>query len=126
MLHLCTLTAARVSCLTPRLLFAVLGLHILTTTLFVSVLDGGYLAAGAAFTLTRVYYFSMQAGYIQYAGLAPRVWGRPSGAAFTQWGPFAKLAYPAAALRCMESFCYSALTVIAGALLSAGFSRLHT
>lgn len=90
-------------------------LHIGTSYLFVIAFDGGYIAAGVAYSLSRVYYFLMQAAYIQFAGLGARVWGRPTARAWAQWPQFARLAYPAAALRCMESFCYSALTVIAGA-----------
>lgn len=53
--------------------------------------------------------------YIYWAGLGGRVWGAPSWRAFAQWGRFAALAYPAALMRCMESFCYSGMTVVAGA-----------
>ena len=58
-----------------------------------------------------------QAAWIHWAGLSGRVWGARLELAAAAQGlrPFAALAYPAAAMRCLESFCYSATTVIAGA-----------
>lgn len=66
----------------------------------------------------------MQVAYIHWAGLGERVWGRPSAKALERWPRFAALAYPAALMRCMESFCYSGMTVVAGtSRLVARFGR---
>lgn len=95
----------------------VLVLHFATNYLFFNVLGFNYLAAAVAFTLSRFYYFLLQAIYIHRNGLGPRVWGVPSSKAFSNWSKFASLAYPSAAMRCMESFCYSGMTVLSGAAL---------
>eukprot|EP00892_Ulva_mutabilis_P009491 jgi/Ulvmu1/6914/UM031_0121.1 len=97
----------------------VLLLHCATNYLFFNVLGLGYVWQGVAATLSRFDYFILQVGYIWWAGLGDRVWGTPSWKALAQWRRFASLAYPAALMRCMESFCYSGMTVIAG-LLPAG------
>ena len=68
-----------------------------------------------------------QVAYIWWAGLGGRVWATPSWKAFANWGRFASLAYPAALMRCMEGFCFSGMTVVAGAPsrpLSHHLSRL--
>lgn len=103
---------------------AVLILHFATNHLFFNILGWDYLAAAVAFTLSRFYYFILQAAYIHRAGLGPRVWGKPSCKALSNWGKFAALAYPSAAMRCMESFCYSGMTVISGDLISCLFATL--
>jgi multidrug resistance protein, MATE family len=94
----------------------VLLLHIVTNYVFFNVFGFGYVAAAVAYTLSRFYYFILQTAYIAYAGLGSRVWGRPSWKAFTQWRAFAALAYPSCIMRCLESFCFGAMTVIAGVL----------
>ena len=114
----CTTHALRLYvCTEPTRCFpcAVLVLHYATNYLFFNVLGFNYLAAAVAFTLSRFYYFLLQAAYIHWNGLGPRVWGTPSRAAFSDWGKFASLAYPSAAMRCMESVCYSGMTVLSGA-----------
>jgi hypothetical protein len=88
------------------------------------VLGWSYLAAAAAYTLSRFYYFILQAAYIYWEGLGPMVWGTPSWLAFSDWGKFAALAYPSAAMRCMESFCYSGMTVVSGETQEPSLQRL--
>lgn len=87
-----------------------------TNYVFFNVLGLNYLAAAVAFPLSRFYYSLLQAAYIHWNGLGPRVWGTPSRKAFSNWGKFASLAYSSAAMRCMESFCYSGMTVLSGIL----------
>jgi multidrug resistance protein, MATE family len=91
-------------------------MHYVTNYVFFNVLHWNYLAAAVAYTLSRFYYFILQAAYIHWKGLGSKVWGTPSRRALDDWGRFAALAYPSAAMRCMESFCYSGMTVISGEL----------
>jgi hypothetical protein len=82
-------------------------MHVATNSAFVTALGPNYLAIGAAQSLSRFYYFVLQAGWIAQRGLGPRVWGTPSWKALANWRPFASIAYSSAIMRCMESFCYS-------------------
>lgn len=129
-------------------MLAVLALHSATNAALLAAVGPNYLAFGAAYSLSRLYYFALQArcaacwapalvsrvalpghtshlrtpipksssragaaaqvAYIWHAGLGPHVWGEaPHRAALAGWREFAAIAYPSAAMRCMESVCYS-------------------
>ncbi|KAL4857142.1 Protein DETOXIFICATION 15 [Chlorella vulgaris] len=83
------------------------------------VRHAGYLGAAYASCWSNLLSLALLAAYCAVLGLGEQVWGRWSRDALSGWRQFAGLAYASAAMKCVESWAFSLMGVLAGWLPGA-------
>ncbi|KAK9815228.1 hypothetical protein WJX72_000308 [[Myrmecia] bisecta] len=91
-------------------------LHLAGNYLFIHVFNFGYRGAAYAMSLANLNNLLLTGAYVVLAGKQNRVWGVLTAAAFKDWVPFARLAYPSCLMKCVESWSFSLMTLVAGLL----------
>ncbi|KAI7842583.1 hypothetical protein COHA_003687 [Chlorella ohadii] len=93
--------------------------HVAACYLFIHRWGYGYLGAAFAACWSTFLSLALLAAWVALAGKGEQVWGRPSRAALQGWRTFAGLAYASAAMKCIESWSFSLMNVLAGWLPGA-------
>ncbi|GAB4814513.1 hypothetical protein N2152v2_001559 [Parachlorella kessleri] len=90
--------------------------HLGATYLCVFTFRWGYLGPAVATVWTNALQLLLLAGLVWAAGLAGKVWCRPSWGALKGWGAFGRLAYYSAAMKCLESWGFHVCSIVSGLL----------
>ncbi|KXZ47523.1 hypothetical protein GPECTOR_34g682 [Gonium pectorale] len=103
---------------TPQMLIAMAGLPLAVGTNYGLVVAAGwqYLGAAAAMSASAGYDVLMLLAYIAFTGQWGCVVGTPTRRALGGWKQFARLAYPAASMKCAESWAFTICTLAAALL----------
>lgn len=93
--------------------------HVAVCHLLIHRLGLGFLGAAFASAWSNLLSVALLAAWVALAGKGQAVWGRPSREALAGWRQFGRLAYASAAMKCVESWSFSLMNVLAGWLPGA-------
>ncbi|PNH05010.1 MATE efflux family protein ALF5 [Tetrabaena socialis] len=109
---------------TPQMIIALIGLPLSVGTNWALVVAARweYVGAAAATSVAAGYDVVMLLLYVACSGQWDAVMGVPNTRAFRGWHNFARLAYPAALMKCAESWAFTLLTLAASLLPHAAIA----
>ncbi|KAK9842256.1 hypothetical protein WJX81_002908 [Elliptochloris bilobata] len=97
----------------------VMVLHAGANWLLIHRFEWGYLGAAWATSLANLNNLLLSVAYLLAAGLQQRVWGSRLAARLSGWAQIVQLAYPACFMKCIESWTFSGMLLVAGLLPDA-------
>ncbi|KAG2449560.1 hypothetical protein HYH02_005093 [Chlamydomonas schloesseri] len=105
----------------PQMYIALVGLPLNIATNYALVIVAGweYVGAAAATSASAGYDLLLLLAYVLSSGQWSGVVGTPTRRAFKGWRQLARLAYPAASMKCAESWAFTIMTLAASLLPSA-------
>ncbi|GIL78024.1 hypothetical protein Vretimale_7355 [Volvox reticuliferus] len=106
---------------TPQMVISLVGLPLTVATTYALVVAAGWEYMGAALAMSAAagYDVILLLLYVAGSGQWANVVGTPSRKAFKGWRQLARLAYPAASMKCAESWAFTICTLAASLLPDA-------